>query len=69
VGQSHWKRGVVSLRTILSEVAHEQAVEAGGIEHRGEARVVAGEHRNLRGIVAQLLQGFDGQSRHPILPS
>jgi hypothetical protein len=69
VGEGHRQRGVVSLQHHAERVADQQAVQAGGVEHRGEARVVAGEHGYFHAIVAQLLQRLDGHSRHPSLPS
>src|SRR5204863_513123 len=69
VGKRHRQRGVVPLQHHAERVADEEAVETRGVQHRGEARVVAGEHGYLHAIFAQLLQRLDGQSRHPSLPS
>ena len=63
------QRGVVPLQHHAERVPDQQAVQAGGVEHRGEARVVAGEHGDLLAILAQLLQGPDAESRHASLPS
>src|SRR5437867_6165073 len=45
VGERHRKRGLVSLQHHAERVSDEEAVETRGVEHRGEARVIAGEDR------------------------
>ncbi len=69
VGERHRQRGLVSLQHHAERVADQEAVQAGCVQHRGEARVVAGEHGYFHAIVAQLLQRLDGHSSHPSLPS
>jgi len=54
---------------IESRLADQERVDAGGVERRGEARVVAGEHGDPGSVVAQLLHRCNAEPRHVIPPS
>ena len=51
---------LVPLYHVAQGIAHQDALDAGVLQQRGEARVVAGEHGNLAVVAAQLLQISEG---------
>jgi hypothetical protein len=56
VAQRHGERRLVALQHVPERVADEQRVDARRLEHGGEARVVAREHRDPAAFLRHLLQ-------------
>ena len=58
-----WQRRRISTNDHAQRVSDEQRVDAGAIEQHGEARVIAGEHRDLLSLACHGREAGDGTWR------